>query len=144
MDDKTGVLRRFLDEQRPHVLGILEGLTEEQLTRPVLPSGWHCLGMVKHLALSDEHYWFRCVVNGESQGYFPEGPNADFQLGPDESAEDVFGLYLDEIAHADAIIARDSLDQAPRQPDPQWQQWGVSFPDLRTVMLWVIKETATH
>ena len=144
MDDETGVLQRFLDEQRHHVLGILEGLTEEQLRRPVLPSGWHCLGMVKHLALSDEHYWFRCVMNGESQDYFPDGPNADFQVGPDETAEDVFALYRDEIAHADAIIAADSLDQPPRGPDPQWQQWGVDFPDLRTVMLWVIKETACH
>jgi uncharacterized protein DUF664 len=144
MNPETAVLKRFLDEQRQHVLGILDGLTEEQLTRPVLPSGWHCLGMVKHLALSDEHYWFRCVVNGESQDYFPEGPGADFQLASGETAEGVLALYRDEIAHADAIITRDPLDQPPRQPDPQWKQWGVDFPDLRTVMLWVIKETATH
>jgi hypothetical protein len=144
MDHETELLKRFLDEQRRHVLGILDGLTEEQLTRPVLPSGWHCLGMVKHLALSDEHYWFRCVVNGESQDYFPEGPNADFQLTPGETAEDVFALYRDEIAHADAIITGTPLDQAPRQPDPHWPEWGVDFPDLRTVVLWVIKETATH
>ena len=144
MDRETELLKRFLDEQRQHVLGILEGLTEDQLRRPMLPSGWHCLGMVKHLALSDEHYWFRCVVNGESQDYFPEGPNADFQLGPDETAADVFDLYRDEIARADAIITRDPLDLPPRQPDPQWKEWGVDFPDLRTVILWVIKETATH
>jgi Protein of unknown function (DUF664) len=141
---ETDLLKRFLDEQRHHVLGILEGLTEDQLTRPVLPSGWHCLGMVKHLALSDEHYWFRCVVNGESQDFFPEGPNADFQLAPGETAEDIFALYRDEIAHADAIITGMSLDQPPRQPDPHWPEWGVDFPDLRTVVLWVIKETATH
>ncbi len=82
MDGETELLKRFLDEQRRHVVGILDGLTEEQLRRPVLLSGWNCLGMVKHLALSDEHYWFRCVMNGESEDYFPEGPNADFQLGP--------------------------------------------------------------
>ena len=144
MDHETELLKRFLDEQRHHVLGILEGLTEEQLTRPLLPSGWHCLGMVKHLALSDEHYWFRCVMNGESEDYFPEGPNAEFQLEPGETAADVFARYRDEIAHADAIITRDALDQPPRGPDPQWKVWGVDFPDLRTVILWVIKETATH
>jgi hypothetical protein len=27
--------------------------------------------MVKHLALSDEHYWFRCVVGDEDFGFFP-------------------------------------------------------------------------
>ena len=103
-----------------------------------------CLGMVKHLALSDEHYWFRCVMNGESQDYFPPGPNADFQVGPDETAGDIFALYRDEIAHADVIITGNPPDLPPPQPDPQWQEWGVSFPDLRTVILWVIKETATH
>jgi hypothetical protein len=140
MDHETVLLQRFLDEQRHHVLGILDGLTEDQLRRPVLPSGWSCLGMVKHLALSDEHYWFRCVMNGESEDYFPQGPNADFQVGPDEAAGDIFALYRDEIARADAIIAETPLDAPPRRPP----EWGGNLTDLRTVILWVIKETATH
>ena len=140
MDQERAGLLDFLNAERDHVLGILEGFSEEQLRRPVLPSGWNCLGMVKHLALSDEHYWFRCVMNGESEDYFPEGPNADFRLGPDETAEDVFALYRDEIARADEIIAANSLDQPPRQPPP----WGPDVADLRTIMLWVIRETACH
>lgn len=140
MDHETELLRRFLDEQRHHVVGILDGLTEDQLRRPVLPSGWSCLGMVKHLALSDEHYWFRCVINGESEDYFPQGKNADFQIGPDETAGDIFALYRDEIARADAIIAATPLDQPPRQPPA----WAADLTDLRTVILWVIKETACH
>ena len=144
MGHETEILQQYLDAEREHVLGILDGLSEEQLRRPVLPSGWCCLGMVKHLALADEHYWFRCVVAGESFDFFPPEQNAEWQVGPDESAADIFALYRDEIAHADAIIAADSLDQPPRQPDPRWSEWGVAFPDLRTVMLWVIKETACH
>ena len=76
MDHESAVLKGFLDEQRQHVVGILDGLNEDQLRRPMLPSGWSCLGMVKHLALSDEHYWFRCVMNGESRDDFPEGKDA--------------------------------------------------------------------
>ena len=144
MDPEAELLRDFLDEQRSHVLGILEGLTDEQLRRPVLPSGWHCLGMVKHLALADEHYWFRNVVGGESFGFFPEGPNAEWQLGPGESADDVFGLYRDEIERSNTVIAGTALDAPPRQPDPRWQEWGIDFPDLRFIMLHVIKETACH
>ncbi len=45
-DDGTRALRTVLDGQRRHVLGILDGLDEAALRRPVLPSGWHCLGMV--------------------------------------------------------------------------------------------------
>ena len=50
MDEETALLLAFLDGERQHVMGILEGFPEEQLRRPVLPSGWSCLGMVKHLA----------------------------------------------------------------------------------------------
>jgi len=82
MDEEKALLLDFLEGERAHVLGILDGLSEEQLRRPVLPSGWNCLGMVKHLALSDEHYWFRCVVGGEDFGFFPPGPNAEWQLVP--------------------------------------------------------------
>ena len=89
MDEERALLLDFLGAERGHVVGILEGLSEEQLRRPVLPSGWSCLGMVKHLALSDEHYWFRCVVGGEDFGFFPEGPDAEWQLAPGETAEDV-------------------------------------------------------
>jgi hypothetical protein len=42
MDEETALLLGFLDGEREHVLGILEGFSEEQLRRPVLPSGWSC------------------------------------------------------------------------------------------------------
>ncbi len=50
-DIESKTLLAYLNAQRDHVLGILEGLDEETLGRPVLPSGWTCLGLVHHLAL---------------------------------------------------------------------------------------------
>jgi uncharacterized protein DUF664 len=143
MDQETELLLRFLDQERNHVLGILDGLSEEQVRRPVLPSGWNCLGMVKHLALADEHYWFRSIVDGEPLDFFPQGPNAEWQLEPGESAGDVFGLYRDEIGRANAVIAATPLDMPPRQPDPLWEEWGW-ISSLRFIMLHMIKETACH
>jgi hypothetical protein len=145
MNEETQVLLKCLDQQRRHVLGIVEGLSQEQMRRPVLPSGWSCLGMVKHLALSDEHYWFRCIVAGESLDFFREGgydDGGEWQVTPDESVEDVLALYRDEIAHANAVIATTPLDAAPRQRDQWWGDWVV--PDLRFIMLHVIAETACH
>jgi hypothetical protein len=40
MSDPKGVLRDYLDQGPRHVLGILEGLSDEDLRRPILPSGW--------------------------------------------------------------------------------------------------------
>ena len=142
MNEESQALRDCLDRQRAHVLGILEGLSDEQLRRPVLPSGWNCLGMVKHLALSDEHYWFRSIVGGDSLDYFPKGDRADWEVGPAESAEEIFDLYRDEIEHANAIIAATALESPPRQRDEWWGEWEV--PDFRFILLHVIAETACH
>ena len=62
---ESRTLIAYLNAQREHVLGILEGLDEEALRRPVLPSGWSCLGLLRHLALDDERFWFRGTVAGE-------------------------------------------------------------------------------
>lgn len=44
MNTELNALKDALDGQREHVLGILEGLSEQDLRRPVLPTGWNCLG----------------------------------------------------------------------------------------------------
>jgi Protein of unknown function (DUF664) len=144
MDEETELLARFIDLQRNHVLGILEGLSEEQLRRPVLPSGWSCLGLVKHLSLDVEHYWFRCIVGGESLDFFSEsgGGNGAWEVKPSESAEDIFNLYRDEIERAKVVIATTPLNASPAQRDRWWGDWDV--PNFRYVMLHVMAETACH
>ena len=143
MNEERQALRDCLDRQRAHVLGILEDLTDEQLRRPVLPSGWNCLGMVKHLALSDEHYWFRCIVGGESLDFF-ESPTSRsaWEVGPGEAAAGVLDRYRSEIEQANIIITSDALDMAPRQRDAWWGDWDV--PNCRFILLHVIAETACH
>jgi len=62
---EMAALLDFLNGQRRHVLGILEGLSEADLRRPLLPSRWSCLGLVRHLTLDVERFWFQNVVAGE-------------------------------------------------------------------------------
>jgi hypothetical protein len=62
---ESRALLSSLATQRDHVLGILEGLSEEDLRRPMLPSQWTCAGLVHHLAIDVERFWFRAVVAGE-------------------------------------------------------------------------------
>jgi hypothetical protein len=130
--------------QRRHVLTQLEGLSDEQLRRPVLPSGWSCLGLVRHLTLSDERYWFEVVVAGEPLDFWPEGHNGDWRVDPDEPAADVLGAYRSAIARSDQIIAARRLDDPPEQPEDWWGDAGLSFPDMRTVLVHVLVETAVH
>ncbi|QNK83704.1 DUF664 domain-containing protein [Nakamurella sp. PAMC28650] len=62
VNDEKVALLSHLNAQRHHVLGSLDGLSEADLRRPVLPSGWSCLGLVQHLALDVERFWFRALV----------------------------------------------------------------------------------
>jgi hypothetical protein len=139
------LLIETLDDQRRHALDILEGLSDEQLRRAVLPSGWSCLGMVKHLALGVEHYWLRCIVAGESLDFFALNSldhNRDWDVGPNETGEEVVNLYRDEIQRSNEIIRKTPLDTPPAQRDDWWGTWKI--PDLEYIMFHLITETACH
>lgn len=141
MTEEGRVLLSSLTSQRDHVLGILEGLSEEDLRRPVLPSGWSCLGLVRHLALDVERFWFRAVVGGERVD-LETGADA-WQVGPDTPAEAVFGLYRRETELANAVIGATPLDAAPAWwPEEIFP--GMPSQNLRETILHVITETACH
>ena len=143
---ESAVLLSTLNNQRDHVLGILDGLSEDDLRRPVLPSQWTCLGMMQHLALDVERFWFRRVVAGEpGVGEPGGGESADsaWQVSPDLPAKAVFDLYRQEIELANAIITATRLDAAPAWwPAELFGSWRLN--DLREVILHVISETACH
>ena len=62
-------------------------------------------------------------------------------LGDERPLRRILGPW---IKRANAVIAVTPLGMPPRQHDPQWKEWGIDFPDLRYIMLWVIGETACH
>jgi uncharacterized damage-inducible protein DinB len=139
MDGTATALRSALSDQRAHVLGILDGLSEEALLRPVLPSGWSCLSLVQHLTLDVERFWLREVMAGQEA----EGPEQDgWVLGSDASAAGVRDRYRREIEAADAVIAAMPLDRPPAAWPDFFGDW--RLPDLQSVLLHVITETACH
>ena len=112
------LLVRQLDGRRRHVFDQLDGLTDDQLRRPVLPSGWTCLGLIRHLTLSDERYWFEVVMAGGKLDFWPDDEHGDWRVGDDESADTVIEAYHIAIANADTFIAGHPLDSPPEQPEP--------------------------
>lgn len=141
MTREGNVLLAALNNQREHVLGILDGLSDDALRRPVLPSGWTCLGLVQHLAIDVERFWFREIVAG--QPVEPrESDAAVWQVAPDVPARAVFELYRREMELANAIITATPLDAAPARWPAEWGNW--RHDDLRETILHVITETACH
>ncbi len=141
---ETTALLKYMNNQREHVLAVLDGVDDEVLRRPILPSGWSCLSMVQHLALDVEQFWFRAVVAGEESviGSLAGAPSA-WEVGPETPAVAVFDSYRKEIERANAIIAATPLDSPPA-----W--WPVDlFGDyrintVREIILHVMTETASH
>lgn len=137
-------LRRALDAQRAHVLAVVDGLGDTPLRTATCPSGWTPLGLVQHLTLADERYWFASIVGGEPLDWFPPGPGADWAVAPDAPAASIIDAYRDQIRVSNRWIEATDIAAPPRRRDPLWAEWGVDFPDLRTILLHLIVETATH
>jgi hypothetical protein len=140
VDNETQALLTSLSAQREHVLGALNGLSEDELRRPLLPSGWTPLGMVQHLAVEVEQFWFRGAVAGEPLT-LTSGDEA-WRVPAEVPGAAILGRYRDEIAKADAIIAATPIDAMPKW----WPDFFTDFPPrpLRRTILHVIEETATH
>lgn len=144
VDPEIRALLASLDAQRDHVLGILEGLSDDALRQPVLPSGWTCLGLVQHLTLDVERFWFRAVVAGDTAIIAGLETTPDpWRVGSDVPASAIFAGYRREAELANAIVAA----TAPDAPPAWWP--GELFGDfrlgsLREIVLHVIAETATH
>ena len=138
-------LQRYLQEGRDAMLFKLEGLSDYDQHRPLTPTGTNPLGLVKHLAGVESGY-FGEVFNQP----FPEAlewlsptaePNADMWARPEESHDNVVGLYQRVWAHADATISRLPLDASGYVPSAREASNPVS---LARIPVHVTAETHRH
>jgi uncharacterized damage-inducible protein DinB len=138
LGDEKESLHVSLDRHRDVVLWKLEGLNDEQLRRPMTPTGTNLLGLVKHLA-AVEYGWF-CETFGretEALPFDPDEPDADMRAEPDESAADIVAFYGRARVAADRVI--DELDV-----DAIGTAWFGDSVSMRWVLIHMIEETARH
>ncbi|TYK48266.1 DinB family protein [Actinomadura decatromicini] len=131
-------LKSSLDRHRDVVLWKLEGLDEEQVRRPMTPSGTNLLGLTKHLA-SVEYGWFCETFGRESDAvpYDEDDPDADMRAEPHETTADIVAYYRRAREASDRTIEELDLDAL----GTSWRGVTVS---LRWVLLHMIEETARH
>jgi len=135
--DTSPLLDSLADQQR-RVLGILDGLDEDSLRRPVLASGWCCLGMVQHLTLMTR-FWSADVMTGAQSAY----PADEFQVDGDQTVASVLDAYAQEAEAARKRLRDLSLDTPPAWwPEGQFGDWRLH--NLGQVLLHVVVETACH
>ncbi|HET6773930.1 MAG TPA: DinB family protein [Acidimicrobiales bacterium] len=131
-------LKAALDRHREAVLWKVEGLDDDELRRPMTPSGTNVLGLVKHLA-AVEYGWF-CEPFGRPTEPLPfdeDDEDADLRVDPGETTADVLAFYERARAAADQVIADLDLDDTGTA-------WFGDTVSMRWVLLHMVEETARH
>jgi uncharacterized damage-inducible protein DinB len=133
------VLGGYLDHYRQTLLDICKGLSEEQLRKPMVPSGTSLLGIVKHLAYV-ERGWFQEGVANEPFEYpfDDDDPEGDFRIEADETSEEIFELYRQACARSRQALADADLDDPVVEPDRSADY------NVRWVVVHMLEETARH
>jgi len=139
-------LRGYLQESREAVVGSLDGLSEYDVRRPLVPSGTNLLGLVKHLTGIELGYLGACVgrpspvtLPWEDDGSVWE--SADMWATADQSREYLLGLYRRAWRHSD-----ESLDSIPLEAPASvaWWSEGQRATTFGHLVARVLAETAQH
>lgn len=95
----------FLDFLRATLLWKIDGLSDEEVRRPMVPSGTCLLGIVKHSGWV-ERWWFQRVFAGDDVQIIWQGddPNADWKIEPDETTADIIAFYEAETRRSREIL----------------------------------------
>ena len=143
--DPKADLHRYLQAARDALVWKLDGLSDYDVRRPMVPTGTNLLGLVKHEASVESGYF------GETFGRpFEEPmpwlaadaePNADMWATADESREQIVGLYRRVWAHSDATIDTLDLDAVGHVP---WWPDDRSEVTLHRILLHMVAETQRH
>lgn len=131
-------LDAFVDEHRAALAACLDGLSEEQARRRLVPSATTLLGLVKH-ATFVERVWFEEAVTGRSRAELglEAGPAESFVLSPTDTVASVRAAHAAACEASRRAVAHLGLDDVVtgnrRGPLP-----------LRWVLLHVLRELAQH
>lgn len=143
--DAKADCRRYLQMAREALLWKMDGLSEYDVRRPMVPTGTNLLGIVKHVASVEAGYLGDCFGRpfAEPLPWLDEDaePNADMWATADESRDDIVDLYRRVWAHSDATIEALDLDAVGRVP---WWPESRAEVTLHLILLHQIAETNRH
>jgi uncharacterized damage-inducible protein DinB len=143
--DPKATLRRYLQIARDVLLWKLEGLSEYDVRRPLVPTGTNLLGLVKHVASVEAGYFGETFGRPFDQPlpWLDEDaePNADMWATAEETREDILDLYHRVWQHSDATIEVLPLDAIGHVA---WWPPERSEVRLHQILIHMIAETNRH
>jgi uncharacterized damage-inducible protein DinB len=147
--DEPTMLRGFLDWHRNTLRLKCEGLDQAQLAQTLEPSTMTLGGLLKHMALVEDH-WFSAVLLGNEQADawkavdWDADPDWEWHTAADDSPEELRRLFDEAVAASDRIldeaIRADGLGKTSAQAS---RRTGELF-TLRWIFMHMIEEYARH
>jgi hypothetical protein len=136
-------LRRYLQDSRDSLLWKLDGLSEYDVRRPLVPTGTNLLGLVKHVTGVELGMFGDTFgrASADQVNWDESDPMSDMFAFPEESRQSVTGLYRRAWAHSDATIEALPLDAVGHVP---WWPADRNAVTLHHVLVRVAAETARH
>jgi uncharacterized damage-inducible protein DinB len=146
--DEAATLLGFLDFQRATLAWKCAGLDAEGLRATVAASSLTLGGLLKHLALVEDH-WFSCWLHDRDQA--PPWNDVDwdadrdweFRTAADDSPERLLALWQDAVARSrelvDEALASGGLGQLAKHVGRDGEQ-----PSLRWILCHMVEEYARH
>jgi len=141
--DRKADLHRYLQDAREALLWKLDGLSEYDVRRPLVPTGTNLLGLVKHVTGVEMGYLGDTFGRpcADPMPWDESDPMSDMFAFPSESREFLTGLYRRAWAHSDATVDALPLDAVGHVP---WWPADRNEVTLHHVLVRVATETARH
>ncbi|HZX09254.1 DinB family protein [Kribbella sp.] len=138
LDDERTQLDAFVEEHRGAIEATLDGLTEEQVRRRLVPSATTLLGLLKHLTWM-QRVWFEECVGGRSRRELGlvRTPDDSFRLTDDDTIASVVAAHQQACETARSAVVGLPLDTivTGHPSGPRTLRW---------VYLQVLRELAQH
>lgn len=130
-------LEAFIEDYRTAIERTLDGLTEEQARRRLVPSATTLLGLLKHVTWMQRVWFEQCVGGTPRAALGVQNVDETFQLGDDDTIASVIAAHRSACAKARTIVADLPLDTVAtgHAAGPRTLRW---------VYLQVLRELAHH
>jgi hypothetical protein len=142
--DPKAHLHEYLQTGREVMLWKLDGLTEYDRRRPLVPTGTNLLGLLRHVASTETGY-FGLVFGRpfpEPLPWMEDGePNADMWVRAGDTTQSVVDFCRRAWAHADATIDALPLDTVGEVP---WWPEGDRQLSLHQALVHVLTDLYRH
>jgi uncharacterized damage-inducible protein DinB len=142
LEDPRDILLQQLSYYRVTLLAKLDGLSPDQLTGSILPSGWSPLGLLKHLVFV-ERRWMQWGFEAEqvADPWGDHDPDSEgWLVAPEDSVAELAARVAEIAGRTEAVASQSDLTERARLGG----RFSSEPPTLGWILAHLLQEYARH